>query len=284
MVRRRDYSEELVEAARSVLLEITHLLGEYKDDIVVVGGWVPELLLPQAAEKHIGSIDVDLALDHRSMSEAGYKTILELLLSHDYRQGTKQPFIFFRTLVIGDREIEVEVDFLAGEYEGTGKSRRTQRVQDMRPRKARGVDLVFDLSEAVTIRGRLPKGGDDSTEIRVASIPAFLVMKAMAMNTRLKEKDAWDIYYCIRNYPDGVDALIEEIHPYLEHGLVQEALDHLSREFSSPSAVGPTHVVDFGEITDPDDRALGQRDAYERIQYFVNALTEKGDESKRHKT
>lgn len=38
----RDYSADQVEAARSVLLELVHLLGEYRDDIVVVGGWVDE--------------------------------------------------------------------------------------------------------------------------------------------------------------------------------------------------------------------------------------------------
>jgi len=272
MVKRRDYSAELVEAARSVLLEIMHVLGEYRDDIVVVGGWVPELLLPQADEKHIGSIDVDLALDHRRLSDVGYKTILELLLSHGYRQGHKQPFIFSRTLVVGDREIEVEVDFLAGEYQGTGKNRRTQRVQDMRPRKARGVDLVFKLPEKVTVRGTLPEGGHDSMEIRVASIPAFLVMKAMAMSTRLKEKDAWDISYCVRNFPAGVDGLVAEFGPILGHGLVQEALSCLSAKFSSPQGVGPTHVVNFEETADPEDRALGQRDAYERIQHLLRGL------------
>lgn len=36
----RDYSADQVEAAKSVLLEPVHLLGEYRDDIVVVGGWV----------------------------------------------------------------------------------------------------------------------------------------------------------------------------------------------------------------------------------------------------
>ncbi|MBZ5623705.1 MAG: hypothetical protein LAQ69_34150 [Acidobacteriia bacterium] len=40
----RDYSADQVEAARSVLLELVHLLGEYRDDIVVVGGWVPSSL------------------------------------------------------------------------------------------------------------------------------------------------------------------------------------------------------------------------------------------------
>ncbi len=46
-VTHRDYSADLVEAARSVLLELVGLLGEYRDDIVVVGGWVPQLILPQ---------------------------------------------------------------------------------------------------------------------------------------------------------------------------------------------------------------------------------------------
>ena len=61
MVTIRNYAEEIVEAARSVLLELGRLLGEYMDEIVVVGGWVPELLLPQDQARHVGSIDVDLA-------------------------------------------------------------------------------------------------------------------------------------------------------------------------------------------------------------------------------
>lgn len=34
-------------------------------------------------------------------------------------------------------------------------------------------------------------------------------MKAQALNSRLKEKDAYDIYYCLTNFPDGMDALVE---------------------------------------------------------------------------
>ena len=44
-VKRTDYTAEAVEAARRVLLELTRLLGEYQDGIVVIGGWVPGLLL-----------------------------------------------------------------------------------------------------------------------------------------------------------------------------------------------------------------------------------------------
>lgn len=40
MVTRRDYTADAVEAAKSVLIELTHLLGECRDNIVLVGGWV----------------------------------------------------------------------------------------------------------------------------------------------------------------------------------------------------------------------------------------------------
>lgn len=271
MVSRRNYSAEIVEAARSVQLEVMRILGEYRDAIVIVGGWVPELLMPNAEEKHIGSSDVDLALNHRRISESGYKTILEHLISHGYERG-EQPFTFERTAVIGGQEILVEVHFLAGEYAGTGKRHRTQRVLDMQPRKARGVDLAFIMPRKITIRGSLPEGGDDVVEIQVASIPSFLVMKGMALKDRMKEKDAWDIYYCVRYYPAGGEALIKELRPMLGNNLVQEALRNIAEKFSAPSAIGPIHVVNFEEIEDVPERELIQRDVYERINHLLAAL------------
>ena len=271
MVKRRDYSEDIVEAARSVQLEVIRILGEYQENIVIVGGWVPELLIPNAEETHIGSSDVDLALDHRRITEAGYQTIREHLLSHGYEQG-EQPFSFQRTVLKEDREIQVDVHFLAGEYSGTGKSHRTQKVLDMQPRKARGVDLAFEMPQKIKIRGSLPDGGIDVVEIQVASMPSFLVMKGMALKDRLKEKDASDIYYCLRYYPGGAEKLIEEFRQMLEHGLVTEALGNIAEKFASPTAVGPTHVADFDEIVDVSEREFIQRDAYERIKYLLEEL------------
>ncbi|MBI3016335.1 MAG: hypothetical protein HYY65_15020 [Candidatus Tectomicrobia bacterium] len=99
---RTDYSPDEVTAARSMMLELVQLLGEYKDDMVIVGGWVPELLLPAAQTKHIGSTDVDVALDHRRITEAGYQTIRAHLLRHGYVEG-KQPFIFLREVQVNGR-------------------------------------------------------------------------------------------------------------------------------------------------------------------------------------
>ena len=186
----RDYSAEQVEAAHSVLLELVHLLGEYRDDIVVVGGWVPQFILPPGTTGHVGSIDVDLALNHRNLKEAGYATIQALLSHRGYEQDPRQPFIYHRAVVVNGNVIKVEVDFLAGEYEGTGMKHRTQPVHEGRARKARGCDLAFDLYVETSIEGNLPEGGRDQARIRVSSVVAFLVMKGMALHDRLKEKDA----------------------------------------------------------------------------------------------
>ena len=266
-----DYSAEAVAAARAVLLELAHLLGAFHNDLVVVGGWVPELLLPRQA--HIGSTDVDLAVDHRTLEEPHYAHFKELLLSRGYRQAESQPFIFYRTVPVAEgRQIQVEVDILAGEYEGTGPRHRTQKFDDVLARKARGADLAFESFTEVELQGELPGGGKDQAQIRVASMVPFLVMKGMALADRLKEKDAWDIYFCIRHYPGGIEALAQAFEPHLAHALVREALDKIAQKFASPDHVGPKFVADFEAVRDREERERVQRDAFERVARLLTLL------------
>jgi hypothetical protein len=267
-----DYPADEVAAARSVMLELVRILGEYRDDLVVVGGWVPELLLPAAPARHVGSTDVDLAVNHRRVTGAAYRTIREHLLAHGYVAGT-QPFIFFRTVPVAGRSITVKVDFLAGEYGGGGKTHRTQPVQDLAARKARGCDLAIEINTPVKIEGTLPGGGLDSAEVRVAGIVPFVVMKGMALHDRLKPKDAWDIYFCLMHYPGGLKTLIQEFRPHLGHGLVREGLQKIRDKFGSPNHVGPKFVADFEEVTDPEARQLLQRDAFERANALLKGLS-----------
>ncbi|MBI4677801.1 MAG: hypothetical protein HY748_09490 [Elusimicrobia bacterium] len=43
----RDYDSATTGASRSVLLEVMTILGEYRDALVLIGGWGPYFLLPQ---------------------------------------------------------------------------------------------------------------------------------------------------------------------------------------------------------------------------------------------
>lgn len=271
MVTQRDYTAEAVHAARSVLIELMHILGDYWENIVLIGGWVPELLLSQKENSHVGSIDVDLALNHLKLKEEGYKSIQGLLLGRGYEQG-KQPFIFHRKINVGEKEVDVQVDLLSGEYQGTGRSHRHQRIQEGLARKVRGCDLAFERPIVLSIEGELPGGAKDSVKVQVASIVPFLVMKGMALDERLKEKDAWDIYYCLRNYPGGLDALVEEFRRHMGHGLVREGLQKMAKHFALEKHVGPKFAADFEELTDPEEREIRERDAYERVTYILEKL------------
>ena len=270
-VTKVDYPELAVRAAESVLLELVRILGEYLDHIVVIGGMIPKYLVPSAEERHIGSIDVDLALDHRGFDEPGYQTLHKLLDKHDYNKDANHPYIYRRIVIIDDNEITVQVDLLSGEYGGTGRSRRTQKIQDIRPRKARGADMAFDNPVHVKITGELPGGAKDTVTIRVASIVPFIVMKAMAMRDRLKQKDPYDIYYCLKYFPGGIEEIAEAFSLLRRNKLVGETLGILAEKFDSPDHVGPVHVTEFLQITDMYEAELIQRDSYERVQYLIES-------------
>lgn len=269
VVKKVDYPKLAVKAAESVLLELVHILGEYRDSIVVVGGMVPKYLIREAEEPHVGTIDVDLALDHRRFDKPGYETLHELLFNHHYQVDNKQPFIYRRTIVMNGNEIVVQVDLLSGEYGGTGKGHRTQMVQKLRPRKTRGADIAFNEPVHVKITGELPDGTKDVVTIPIADIVPFIVMKAMAMRGRLKQKDPYDIYYCLRYFPGGIEKIVEHVKFLRGNTLVKEALEILKEKFDSTEHVGPSHIADFLELSDQEEIDRIKRDSYERVLYLV---------------
>jgi hypothetical protein len=270
-ISKEQYDPRLVKAANSVLLEIAHLLQIYSDGFVVIGGTVPGLILRNPPESHIGSIDVDIALDQNKIPEKDYRTIKSLLIERGY-SPEEQPFTYSRDIVIEGQPIKIKVDFLAGEYGGTGDKHRTQQIQDLKPRKARACDLAFIQTITVQITGELPNGAIDQAIVQVASIVPFLMMKAQALNGRMKEKDAYDIYYCMRNYPGGHRALVSAFKAFPSNKLVDEGLRILKEKFASPEHVGPVFITNFLGESDPETQKIIQRDAYERVNVLLESL------------
>ena len=70
------------EAARAVLLEVLNALGAMRDDLIIVGGWVPDLLYPSS--NHMGSLDVDLAVSPKAIGGNAYSSIRERLTQLGY--------------------------------------------------------------------------------------------------------------------------------------------------------------------------------------------------------
>jgi hypothetical protein len=245
------------------------ILGEYREQMVLIGGWVPYFLFGTA---HVGSTDVDLALDRDEISDDVYETIRGHLEKHGYKEAD-QKFRFVKSIKIDQGEpITVAVDFLAGEYGGTGRSHRHQNVQDPKVRKARGCELALEHHTRISIEGTMPGGAVNTVHINLSDVVPFIVMKGMALFDRMKEKDAWDIYFCIREFPAGHTELAEQFKTVLDNGLVREGLSKIRSKFLSPEHFGPTAITDFDEISDKAERERVNRDAFERISTLLDIL------------
>ena len=272
MVIRYDYGKKEVDACLSVLVELMTILGEFRDNIVLVGGWIPYFLMEKKRHEHVGSLDIDIALDFQKISGDTYTTILQILKSRGYEEG-KQSFTFNRTIPSEDGEaITVKVDLLTGEYGGTGKSHRTQSIQDVRARKTRGCDLVFKQNRSLKISANMPDGALNEVTVKIATIIPFLVMKGMCIWERCKEKDAYDIYFTILHYPGGINELIKIFQPFKSNKLVREGLGKIEAKFKDIDAPGPVWLIKFEDIDDEEEKERVKRDAYERVNAFLDPL------------
>jgi len=273
MVNKTQYSQDAVDACYAVMVELFTVLGEFRDNIVLVGGWIPYLLLEEKRDEHTASMDIDIALDNDNITDDTYATILQLLDEHGYEQSEKQPFIFYRYMPVeNDAPIKVEIDLLSGEYGGTSHSHRTQRIQDVQPRKARGSDLAFDHYIEFPLTGTMPDGAQNEVKIKIAAIVPFLVMKGMALWTSPKQKHPYDIYFMVRHYPGGTDALVDEFEPFTDNTLVREGLGKIRTKFETVDDIGPSWITDFEVIDSEEERAQVKRDAFERVNAFLDKL------------
>jgi hypothetical protein len=218
-------------------------------------------------------MDVDIALDKDTISENVYSTIRKILEQHYYKPDDSQPFIFYREVKMDEGEpIKIEVDFLAAEYGGTDKSHRTQTIQDIKARKARGSDLAFEHPVYLSVTGKMPNGAENTIELRVSGIAPFLVMKGIALYDRLKEKDAYDIYFCLANFQGGLKGLLNEFDAVINNKLVIEGLSKIRSKFNSIGSVGPVAVADFLGIETGEERTRIIRRSYEVVNEFLDAL------------
>lgn len=141
--------------------------------------------------------------------------------------------------------------------------------------RADGADLGLKFCQIVVISGRMPAGGVNQVEIPVSSIPASLAMKGYALNGRYKRKDAYDVYFSVRNYPGGVNAAAEACRPLVANPGAARGYQHIADKFRHVDDYGPTSVRQFVEKTDIlGDRTpeQWQQDAFGQVDAWLRQL------------
>lgn len=265
-----DYSEGQKEAAHRILVELVNIFKEYEDDIRIVGGWVPDLMFP--GEGHIGSVDVDVLINHLTLHDEGYQNMARILQGSGYREHPDKYFSFVKTVEIEGIPYDVDVDILAGMYGGIQLKKRSQHVQGIRALKATGGNFAFDFPpQKIHLEAKRPDRVCDVANVSVVAAVPYLIMKAAAMG-RGKAKDAYDIYFLLKHYRGGIKELAMEFQPAGNRKLVQEMKEKLSGKFASADHAGPKDVADFLGLEDDEDVELIKRDAYEQVQALLNLV------------
>ena len=275
---RTDYDRAITGASLSALAELGLALGTYRDSLVLVGGWVPYLLVREHGRggfAHVGSIDIDLAVDPETVDREGYATIVELVEDRGYqgrhsRTGERLAFSFAKDVLWEGRTYSIHVDLLT---EGEGGRRRHRRVQpDLPARIARGCGIAFRHNHTVKVDSVLPEGGRTEVEVKALDITGCVGMKGIVLGERFKEKDAYDVYSVVGHCLGGPEEVAGVVAGHLSDAELSDGIDVISRRFRSIDAEGPAWVAGFLEPTDGEARARATAEAFVMVDRFVRAL------------
>lgn len=245
------YPPEQVARVKATCLYLATKLGDLMPELVVVGGLVPSLLidqenLPENVTPHVGTMDLDLGLAFALVGEARYQEVAERLRNagftpdeNDEGKPTRQRWRI--------SEPAVTVDFLIEPEKSTEAQagRLFALTKDWAAIIAPGLHLAFRNHRAVKLTGKTIVGETAEREIRVCGAGAFVVLKALALHIRGENKDAYDLFYLLRNYGRGVSDVAAELRPLLSDASAQKAMEYLRGDFKDADSIGPRRASDF---------------------------------------
>lgn len=146
--------------------------------------------------------------------------------------------------------------------------------------------MVFDHYEVREIRAKLlGEKGVSIENVRFADIVSFTCLKAFAVYQRHKNKDAYDLVFCIENVEGGLDRVVKAFQAARKgkHAkVIDEALEILKKRFADDAKTegyqkdGPISVAAFeieGEGEDVREaRVLRRRQVSDLIRRLLEKL------------
>jgi hypothetical protein len=258
--RASEYESDQVELVRKTCLYVATKLGDLMDDIVIVGGLVPTLILdpstlPADVDPHIGTMDLDLGLQLELLEEGRYRTLTERLRKAGFTTDTNPAGNRTRQrwAIAGPRGT-VTVDFLIPPSRENDRGGGLRNLEpDFAAIIAPGLLCAFQDRQRVTLSGRTIFDEKATRDVWVCNAGAFVVLKALAFRGRGENKDAYDLYYMISNYGNSVADVAAQLRPLLGEPEAQKALVILREDFLDPDAVGPRRVAEFLSRARDDD-------------------------------
>jgi hypothetical protein len=229
--------------AESAFLTLWSTLGSWQDDLVLVGGLVPQYLCghhtPSRRLPRPATLDVDLGIALAADS-GQYGNLSWELRGQGFKTSAKHPPRLEKT--IGD--FPIYVDFLV---EHPPRTSGSAVVQDITASIMPGVDRALATARTIEVAGVDLHGAEQKLTARVCEVGPFLALKLRAFRDRQQPKDAFDILYTLRHYDGGTAAAIagfaEEVHA--GNPACPDALRTLKEHFQTETSPGPVKASHF---------------------------------------
>ncbi len=237
-----DYPAEGMDLAERGLLTAWDALGDYADDLVLVGGLAVRHLTrpPVAGLPGPVTTDVDFGI-HIGVSSGTFPMLEEHMVQSGFR-WTGQRF----ERRVGS--LALFVDLLTDDDHSMSG---TTRVDDkLSVGIIPGISRALRARRVVDVRGRMLDGTARTMKVLVAEAGPMLVLKLNAFGGpqgRKAGKDVHDILYLAMNYLDGVEAAVEGFAREKAAGNrgMDGAMDCLRSFFRDEGSPGPVACAKF---------------------------------------
>lgn len=252
------YDSEQTELVRATCLYVATKLGDLMDELLIIGGLVPSLIvdhreLPPDIDPHVGTMDLDVGLQLALLDEGRYRSLTARLRDAGFEMDTNEQGNPTRQRWAITNSIRVTVDFLIAPSRAEDRGGRLRNIEpDFAAIIAPGLRSAFRDRRQVLLEGRTIFHEKAKRQVWVCDAGAYVVLKALAFDGRGENKDAYDLFYVVQNYGSGPQEVAAKIRPLLDDPQAVSALRILERDFTDPESVGPRRVAEF-IIGGPDD-------------------------------
>ena len=245
------YKNEQAKLVRSVCLYAATKLGDIMDELVVIGGLVPSLLidqenLPEHIDNHVGTMDLDIGMKLALLDEKRYQTLTSRLRNSGFSPDVNEKGNPTHQRWKFDKEETITIDFLIppslpGDRGGKLRNIETDFAAVIVP----GLHLAFKDRKKIQLSGKTIMGERAKRSVWVCGPGAFVVLKSLAFRLRGENKDAYDLYYLIRNYGEDIKDVVNSLKPLLKYSDAIKAIDILKEDFLEHDGLGPLRVAEF---------------------------------------
>jgi hypothetical protein len=224
-------------------------LGDLLDEIVVVGGLAPYLLIDQEnlssdLESHAGTMDLDMGLALAILNGERYRELGDRLRDAGFQPDVNaQKRKRFQSWTTGGAH-PVAVDFLIPPTDETGKGGTLLHIEsDLAAIVTPSLELAFEDRCRKELSSTIPSDAWATRDIPVCGPGAFTVLKALAFGNRTENKDAYDLFYVWRGV--GIPKVVERLAVLLPNTNIDNALSIIRTDFCNHDGPGPIGTARF---------------------------------------